>query len=125
MKRLNRIACAAAGLMLAAAMLWGQSPDPDGAGMRAGTLPRTWRTGGPTCQDGAPEWEIHEYNPDLWIFRENGCVNYEKPFLYLFFGSDKALLIDTGAGETHVAAAVSGAIKSWADRNHMPEPALI
>ena len=83
-----------------------------------------WRTGGPTC-DAAPEWEIHAYNPDLYILRENGCVNYEKPFLYLLFGSEKALLIDTGAGETHVASAVSGVIDEWAARNHRPAPPLL
>jgi hydroxyacylglutathione hydrolase len=124
MNQVTAILCAAAGLTLTAARAQAQAPEPDGAGMLPGTLPRTWRTGGPGCGD-APEWELHEYNPDLWIFRENGCVNYEKPFLYLFFGRDKALLIDTGAGETHVAAAVSDALKSWAGRNHRAEPALI
>jgi hydroxyacylglutathione hydrolase len=101
-----------------------QAPQPDGGGVRPGSLPMSWRTGGPTCGD-APEWEIHAYNPDLYILRENGCVNYEKPFLYLFFGSQKAFLIDTGAGETHVATAVSGVIEEWAARNHREAPPLI
>ena len=60
-------------------LLW-QAPEPNGGGVRAGQLPLHWRTGGPTC-DGALEWESHEYNPDFYILRENGCVNYEKPFL--------------------------------------------
>jgi glyoxylase-like metal-dependent hydrolase (beta-lactamase superfamily II) len=119
--RLLRLALA---LLLACGCYWAQAPEPDGGGVRPGTLPLSWRTGGPTCGD-APEWEIHAYNPDLYILRENGCVNYEKPFLYLFFGSEKALLIDTGAGETHVAAAVSGVIDEWAARNHKPPPPLI
>jgi hydroxyacylglutathione hydrolase len=101
-----------------------QAPEPNGGGVRGGELPKSWRTGGPTCGD-APEWEIHAYNPDLYILRENGCVNYEKPFLYLFFGSEKALLIDTGAGETHVASAVSGVIDEWATRNHREPPPLV
>jgi len=100
-----------------AGCLWWQAPQPNGGGVRAGTLPREWRTGGPTC-GAAPEWQIHQYNPDLYILRENGCVNYEKPFLYLFFGRDKALLIDTGAGETHVAATVSESMEKWATANH-------
>jgi hydroxyacylglutathione hydrolase len=111
-------------LWLACGCYWAQAPQPDGGGVRTGELPKTWRTGGPTCGD-APEWEIHAYNPDLYILRENGCVNYEKPFLYLFFGSEKALLIDTGAGETHVASAVSGVIDEWATRNHREPPPLI
>lgn len=57
--------------------------------------------------------------------RENGCLNYEKPFLYLFFGSEKALLIDTGARQTHVASAVSGVIDEWAARNHRKPLLLI
>lgn len=112
------------GVGLAARCDYAQAPEPDGGGVRPGELPKSWRTGGPTCGD-APEWEIHAYNPDLYILRENGCVNYEKPFLYLFFGSEKALLIDTGAGETHVAAAVSGVIDEWAARNHRAAPPLI
>jgi hydroxyacylglutathione hydrolase len=112
------------GLSVACGCYWAQAPQPDGGGVRPGTLPQSWRTGGPTCGD-APEWEIHAYNPDLYILRENGCVNYEKPFLYLFFGSEKALLIDTGAGETHVASAVSGVIDEWAARNHRTAPPLL
>jgi glyoxylase-like metal-dependent hydrolase (beta-lactamase superfamily II) len=112
------------GLLFACGCYWAQAPEPDGASVRAGTLPKSWRTGGPACGD-APEWEIHEYNPDLYVLRENGCVNYEKPFLYLYFGTEKALLLDTGAGETHVAAAVSGVIDQWATRNHKQPPPLI
>jgi hydroxyacylglutathione hydrolase len=112
------------GIWLSAGSLYAQAPQPDGGGVRSGDLPKSWRTGGPTCGD-APEWEIHAYNPDLYILRENGCVNYEKPFLYLFFGSEKAMLIDTGAGETHVASAVSGVIDEWAARNHRAAPPLI
>src|SRR6202522_957256 len=112
------------GVALVCGYCWAQAPQPEGGGVRSGTLPLSWRTGGPTCVD-APEWEIHAYNSDLYILRENGCVNYEKPFLYLFFGSEKALLIDTGAGETHVASAVSGVIDEWATRNHREPPPLL
>jgi glyoxylase-like metal-dependent hydrolase (beta-lactamase superfamily II) len=101
-----------------------QAPEPNGAGVRPGTLPKEWRTGGPAC-DNVPEWEIHQYNPDLYIIRENGCVNSEKPFLYLFFGKEKAFLIDTGAGETHVGATVSSVIQKWAQDNHRAIPPLI
>jgi hypothetical protein len=31
------------------------------------------------------------------ILRQNKAVHYEAPFLYLLFGSDRALLVDTGA----------------------------
>ena len=84
------------GCALAACAAFGQS-EPNGAGLERGTLPPQWATGGPDCS-ALPKWEVHEYNRDFSILRESGCTNYEKPFLFLFFGSDRALLLDTGAG---------------------------
>jgi hydroxyacylglutathione hydrolase len=101
-----------------------QAPEPNGAGVRPGKLPQSWKTGGPTC-DNMPEWEIQAYNPDLYILRENGCVNFEKPFLYLFFGKEKALLIDTGAGQTHVGETVANVMQEWAQVNHRELPSLV
>ena len=54
-----------------------------------------------------PAWQIHEYNPDLYILRQSGCTHYEKPFLYLIFGAQRALLVDTGAGKSDAAQVVS------------------
>ena len=61
-----------------------------------------------------PAWTGHEYNEDLYILRESGCTHYEKPFLYLIFGSSKALLVDTGAGEQPGTLAV---VKRLLDRH--------
>lgn len=87
------------GLILFFLPLEGQAPQPDGAGLERGVLPDHWITGGPDCSK-VPKWQVAAYNPDLYILRESGCTNYEKPFLYLFFGKDRALLQETGAGET-------------------------
>lgn len=104
------------GVLLAAApFLSAQAPEPDGAGVEVGTLPAKWATGGPNCLE-LPAWQIHEYNADLYILRQSGCTHYEKPFLYLIFGEDKALLVDTGAGEPDTAAAVGDLIQGWAER---------
>lgn len=103
--------------VLAMSSLMWQAPEPNGGGVRPGTLPTSWRTGGPNCME-LPAWEIHEYNPDFYILRESGCVNYEKPFLYLLFGHDKCFLIDTGAGQTDVAHTVSVLIEKWSARTH-------
>src|ERR1700681_2698878 len=67
----------------------------DRAGLRPGTLAEPWLTGGPNCLT-VPDWQVHEYNEDFYILRESGCINAEKPFLYLIFGENKALLEDTG-----------------------------
>src|SRR6267378_826181 len=67
----------------------------DRAGLKPGTLAEPWLTGGPNCLT-VPDWQVHEYNEDFYILRESGCINAEKPFLYLIFGENKALLEDTG-----------------------------
>ena len=106
---------AAAGIVFAG-LSFPQAPEPKGAGLEPGSIPAHWITGGPDCAE-VPKWQVHAYNPDLYIIRESGCTNYEKPFLYLFFGKDRALLEDTGAGQTNVAEVVDGVIADWLKRN--------
>jgi hydroxyacylglutathione hydrolase len=89
-----------------------QAPQPDGGGVRGGTLPAKWITGGPNCIE-VPDWQVHRYNDDFYILRESGCTNYEKPFLYLLFGSDRVLLEDTGAGKSDAARVVGEVIAKW------------
>ena len=43
------------------------------------------------------EWQQVQYQKDTYIFRQNKCSNYEAPFVYLFVGAERALLIDSGA----------------------------
>ena len=73
--------------------------------LEPGTLPASWITGGPNCLE-IPDWQVHQYNPTFIILRESGCTNYEKPFLYLILGKERALLVDTGAGPVDTAAFV-------------------
>jgi hydroxyacylglutathione hydrolase len=91
---------------------WAQPP----SGIESGVLPKTWITGGPNCLE-VPGWQIHEYNPTFYILRESGCTNYEKPFLYLIFGGERALLVDTGAGASDAARVTQDLIAKWAKKN--------
>jgi hydroxyacylglutathione hydrolase len=101
-----------------------QAPQPDGGGVRPGVLPKAWLLGGPKCIE-IPEFQVHEYNEDFYILRQSGCSNYEKPFLYLLFGKDKALLLDTGAGKTDVARVVSSVITKWLARSKRESVPLV
>ena len=92
-----------------------QASQPDGAGVRPGSLPKSWLLGGPKCVE-IPEFQVHEYNEDFYILRQSGCSNYEKPFLFLLFGKDKAILFDTGAGKTEIARVVNKIILQWLAR---------
>ncbi len=96
----------------------------DGAGLQPGVLPGAWRTGGPNCVT-VPDWQIHEYNEDFYILRESGCIHFEKPFLYLIFGNEKALLEDTGAGEVQTGPYVISLLAKWAKKKNRQPPPLI
>ncbi|MBI2150253.1 MAG: MBL fold metallo-hydrolase [Acidobacteria bacterium] len=104
--------------------LWRLDPKQLEAGVVLGTLPKNWQTGGPNCAE-LPKWQVHEYNPNFFILRESGCTHFEKPFLYLIFGTDRALLEDTGAGEVDTAAIVTDVMARWAKRNNKPLVPLV
>jgi glyoxylase-like metal-dependent hydrolase (beta-lactamase superfamily II) len=57
-----------------------------------------WNEGAEDCtKHPQPPIQVHRYNAQTFILRENPCATYEAPFLYLLIGKTKALLIDTGA----------------------------
>lgn len=63
-----------------------------------GSLDVEWHAGWPSPKhDPAPEIQVHAYTEDTLILRQNKSVHYEAPFLFLLFGNEGALLIDTGA----------------------------
>jgi glyoxylase-like metal-dependent hydrolase (beta-lactamase superfamily II) len=92
-----------------------QLPQPDGGTIRTGILAKQWMTGGPKCME-SPEWEVHEYNRDLYILRQSGCTDYEKPFLYLLLGGDRALLLDTGSRNGNLVPTLERVVKNWLQR---------
>jgi hydroxyacylglutathione hydrolase len=98
--------------------------DAGSAVVRPRTLPKSWITGGPKCLE-VPDWQVHEYNPDFYILRESGCTHFEKPFLYLLFGTEKALLQDTGSGNSDAAREVPAVIGKGLRRNHRESIPLI
>jgi len=119
-----RALCAALILGCIAASAYAQAPEPDGGSVSRGAMPRAWRVSGPDCR-GQPAFEVHRYNPDLYILRESGCSDFEKPFLYLLFGRDRAMLLDTGAGNTDVDRVVRGILDSWLERHRRESLPLI
>jgi glyoxylase-like metal-dependent hydrolase (beta-lactamase superfamily II) len=84
--------------------------------LETGVLPPSWITGGPNCLE-VPDWQVHQYNSTFLILRESGCTNYEKPFLYLIFVKERALLVDTGAGASDAGPFTQKLIAKWAKAN--------
>ncbi|WP_322633138.1 MBL fold metallo-hydrolase [Glycomyces albidus] len=57
-----------------------------------------WHAGWPSAKhDPAPEIQSHAADEHTVVMRQNKSVNFEAPFMFLLFGNERALLIDTGA----------------------------
>jgi hydroxyacylglutathione hydrolase len=104
-------------LALASRPVFAQFPEPNGGDLEPGRLPQSWNTGGPKCME-MPEWQVHEYNANLFILRQSGCTDSEMPFLYLFFGRERGLLWDTGSRKGNLAPALQRTVHDWLERNH-------
>lgn len=64
---------------------------------------------------------MHAYTEDTLILRQNKSVHYEAPFLFLLFGAERALLLDTGATEDAryfpLRRTVDGLVARWLERH--------
>jgi len=111
-------------LFVAATTAIAQFPEPNGGDVERGVLLQKWMTGGPKCME-VPEWQVHEYNPNFLILRQSGCSDYEKPFLYLIFGKDRALLFDTGSRDGNLVPTLQRVVHNWLERNGRKSISLI
>ncbi|MFJ5521217.1 MBL fold metallo-hydrolase [Streptomyces griseoluteus] len=69
----------------------GESPVSRGLDVR-------WIHGSPSAKHNTdPDIQVHAYDEHTFILRQNMAIDYEAPFLFLLFGNDRAVLIDTGA----------------------------
>ena len=63
-----------------------------------GSMDVRWNPGSENCKASSqPPIQVHQYEPQTFILRQSLCLSLEGNFLFLFIGSQKALLIDTGA----------------------------
>jgi glyoxylase-like metal-dependent hydrolase (beta-lactamase superfamily II) len=66
---------------------------------------------GTTAQE-AP-MQVQKLDEDSFVIRQSVKTNFEAPFLYLLFGQERALLIDSGAGGLRVRDTIDPLIESW------------
>jgi len=60
-----------------------------------------------------PQTQVQMIDPDTFVIRQSVETNFEAPFLYLLFGKDRALLIDTGAGGLKIRPTIDRIISEW------------
>jgi len=64
---------------------------------------KKWMHGVADCKSNTdPAIEVFRYDQTSYILRQNKCLSYEAPFMYLLFGENKILLLDTGATKSAV-----------------------
>ncbi|WP_063770195.1 MBL fold metallo-hydrolase [Streptacidiphilus melanogenes] len=85
--------------------------------MTDGSLDVAWIHGEP----GEPAIQVHRYDAGTVILRQSKRLNYEAPFMFLLFGADRALLLDTGATEDPATfplrETVDGLVAEWLEQH--------
>ena len=76
-------------------------------------------------QASEPQMQVQRYDADTYVIRQSVKTNFEAPFLYLLFGADKALLLDTGAGGLAVRPTIDGVIADWLRAHHRTSIPLV
>ena len=60
---------------------------------------------------------MHRYDPHTYVLRQSKALTAEAPFLYLLFGSERAVLFDTGASKktegNPLRETVDGIVEAW------------
>jgi glyoxylase-like metal-dependent hydrolase (beta-lactamase superfamily II) len=72
-----------------------------------------------------PQTQVQRYDADTYVIRQSVRTNFEAPFLYLLFGTDRALLIDSGAGGLSIRPTVDAVITQWLAAHHRTSIPLV
>src|SRR5512133_2696193 len=105
--------------LLTATLTWSQ-PVP-------GSLDVHWNEGAPDCSATPQDaLQVHTYEAQTFILRQSPCADFEANFLYLLIGSDKALLIDTGAvADPNAMPLAKTVLELLPDKDHKKLPLLV
>ncbi|MEV4510043.1 MBL fold metallo-hydrolase [Dactylosporangium sp. NPDC049525] len=81
-----------------------------------------WISGSPSAKHNTdPDIQVHAYDAHTYILRQNKAVHYEAPFLFLLFGNERAMLLDTGATESSryfpLRSTIDGLIERWLEEH--------
>ncbi len=62
-----------------------------------GDLPALWIHGAPPgVRSDDPPIQVHRHDEHTLVLRQSKALTYEAPFLFLLFGNDRVLLLDSG-----------------------------
>lgn len=72
-----------------------------------------------------PQTQVQRVDADTFVIRQSLRTDFEAPFLYLLFGKDRALLIDSGAGGLTIRPAIDAVVADWLKANNRASIPLI
>lgn len=72
-----------------------------------------------------PEMQWQWVDADTVVIRQSIATNFEGPFLFLFFGQNRALLVDSGAGGLKVKPTIDMLMTQWESVHHHEKLALV
>ena len=81
-----------------------------------------WNSG---QQADEPAYHVQTIDQNTVAIRQSLRHTFEAPFLYLIFGNDRALLIDTGVEGADLRGGVEAQLSAWAAANDKAIPELI
>lgn len=76
-------------------------------------------------QPNEPDAQVQSLDRDTFVIRQSVKTNFEAPFLYLIFGHDKVLLVDTGAEGGRIRPVVDRLVKDWLAARHRTSIPLV
>lgn len=87
-----------------------------------GDLDVRWIHGSPRrARNADPAFQVHRYDPHTYVLRQSKALTAEAPFLYLLFGNERALLLDTGAVKktagNPLRETVDSVIETWLEEH--------
>jgi glyoxylase-like metal-dependent hydrolase (beta-lactamase superfamily II) len=74
-----------------------------------------------------PAVQVHRYNKHTFMLRQSKDTTFEAPFVFLLFGAERALLLDSGAvKDATLRTAVDSLIETWlAEHPHPTYPLVV
>lgn len=85
-------------------------------------FPESWIDG---TQAQEPVTQVQALDRDTFVIRQSIKTNFEGPFLYLLFGRDRALLVDTGAQGGMIRPTVDRLVREWLAAHGRSDVALV
>jgi glyoxylase-like metal-dependent hydrolase (beta-lactamase superfamily II) len=72
-----------------------------------------------------PQMQVQRYDADTYVVRQSVRTSVEAPFIYLFFGADRVLEIDSGAGGLKVRPTIDRVIADWLKTKGLKSVSLV